>query len=75
MQHGYTISESEESFVRWRTGWCRIEIPFSTLSGHSLETFQRMCEAKGWIGDEPLGVTDEPTASSGGVLPFGTMIV
>ena len=68
MQHGYTISESEESFVRWRTGWCRIEIPFSVLAGHTLGTFQRMAKAKGWIDDEPPNAPDEP------ILPYGGAI-
>lgn len=66
VQQGYTINELDETFSKWCSGWHRAEIPFSALTGHTLESFQRMAKQKGWIEEgEAKDYFDEPIAFSG----------
>ena len=66
VQQGYTINSLDETFSKWMSGWRRVEIPFSALVGHTLESFQRMAKEKGWIEEEkPQDFFDEPLAASG----------
>ena len=71
VQQGYTINSLDETFSKWMSGWRRVEIPFSALVGHTLESFQRLAKEKGWIEEEkPQDFFDEPIDGSGVVGIF-----
>ncbi len=71
-REGYTIDQSAGTFTKLYAGFHLVEIPFSALSGHTLETFRRFAKAKKWIGDDTPNV---PNDLNVGILPYGAIFV
>lgn len=68
LQQGYAVSMEEGAFTKWQHGWKRVEIPFTALAGHTLESFQRLARKKEWIEtEEPKDFFGEP-----GIFCWGT---
>ncbi len=72
LQHGFAISAHEEAFVQWQYGWKRVEIPFSMLAGHTLESFKELMKKKDWLAENPQDFFDEPVV---GLFSWGTNAV
>lgn len=72
LSQGFTVNESQYTFSMWRSGYLRIEIPFSALAGHTVESFQRIALDKGWITPEaPAETASQIALTHYGIFLFG----
>lgn len=46
---GFSISNTEEVFYKWTTGWTKVTIPFSSLSGKDISYFQKKAKEESWF--------------------------
>lgn len=46
---GFEVDTIGECFYKWTTGWTKVIIPFSELSGKSIAHFQKKAKEENWI--------------------------
>jgi hypothetical protein len=49
---GFSVDQDQGQFAKWSTGWQQVVIPFSELAGHTVATFSRKAQLRGWIQAE-----------------------